>query len=159
MRSFTLPALAVILSASPALAGKEEFLGQWIVTEALVAPWQDPANPASNAVEAAYVGKTITIGESTIEGPERLGCGKTEFIAASIPFAGMFEGGLASDPAEPGGAPSLERAQANAAALGYKSEPVSSLATGCSEVLLYLRDQDTIEFGLDNRIFVMKRKP
>lgn len=93
-----------------------------------------------------------------MNGPELLGCGQTETTVETLPFAGLFEGGLAGDPKDPAAAYDEDKARKLALDLGFTAEPVPTLYQGCSEIGLHLRDATTLLFGLDNRIFTMKRQ-
>jgi hypothetical protein len=108
--------------------------------------------------EARYNGKLVTITPESMTGPEMLGCGKTEITVETLPFAGLFEGGLAADPKDPAGAYDEDKAKKLALELGFTAEPVPTLFHGCSEISLHLRDASTLMFGLDNRIFTLKRQ-
>lgn len=151
--------IAATLVALPAIAqaGDNRFVGKWIVTGAVHAPWEDPDNPMLDAGEADFIGKAVEIGEDTMTGPAMLGCGKTDMKVDEFPYAGLFEGGLTTDPKDPA---KVDEAKATglATGLGFTAEPVPTLSTGCSEMLLHLRDANTILFGLNNRIFTMQRQ-
>ncbi|MDB5522823.1 MAG: hypothetical protein JWM58_586 [Rhizobium sp.] len=108
--------------------------------------------------EERYVNTLVAIARDSIKGPELLGCGKTEVTVETLPFAGLFEGGLAADPKDPAGAYDEAKASKLARELGFTSEPVPTLFQGCSEISLHLRDASTLLFGLDNRIFTMKKQ-
>jgi hypothetical protein len=146
------------LSASWAQADDFPFSGTWKITGAVHAPWEDPAHPMITDDEARYNGKLVTITPESMTGPEMLGCGKTEITVETLPFAGLFEGGLAADPKDPAGAYDEDKAKKLALELGFTAEPVPTLFHGCSEISLHLRDASTLMFGLDNRIFTLKRQ-
>jgi len=158
MSVHTLAALA-LLAASAALAHADDFpfAGKWKITGAVHAPWEDPAHPMVTDDEQRYDGKAVTITRNSIKGPDLLGCGKTEITVETLPYASLFEGGLADDPKDPAGAYDEEKAKKLAAELGFTSEPVPTLYQGCSEISLHLRDANTLLFGLNDRIFTMKR--
>lgn len=153
-----LAAIALLLLAPQlAHAGDFAFAGRWKITGAVHAPWEDPDDPMITDDEQRYNGKVVTIAEGSIKGPEMLGCGKTEFSIENLPFASLFEGGLATDPKDHGGKEDLKRATTLALQLGFTTEPVPTLSQGCSELSLHLRDANTLMFGLDNRIFTLKK--
>jgi len=134
------------------------FAGSWKITGAVHAPWEDPAHPMITDDEQRYDGKVVTISKDSIKGPDLLGCGKTEITVETLPFAGLFEGGLAADPKDPGGdSYDEDKAKKLALQLGFTAEPVPTLYQGCSEVSLHLGDASTLMFGLNNRIFTMKK--
>jgi hypothetical protein len=152
------PICMICVALSPAHADDFPFAGTWKITGAAVAPWEDPDNPMITDDGERYGGKLVTIAPGRMKGPDLLGCGRTETSVEKLPFAGLFEGGLAADPKNPA-APSDEgKAKKLALELGFASEPVPTLFQGCSEISLHLRDADTLLFGLNNRIFTMKRQ-
>lgn len=148
----------LFLPAALAHADDFPFAGTWKITGAAHAPWEDPAHPMVTDDEQRYDDKMVTITKDSIEGPELLGCGKTEITVETLPFAGIFEGGLAEDPKDPSASYDEDKAKKLALELGFTAEPVPTLYQGCSEVSLHLRDADTLLFGLNNRIFTMKKQ-
>jgi hypothetical protein len=154
-----LAALALfVVPAAFAHADDFPFAGDWKITGAAHAPWEDPAHPMITDDEQRYDGKVVTISKDSIKGPDLLGCGKTEITVETLPFAGLFEGGLAADPKDAGGGDYDEvKAKKLALELGFTAEPVPTLYQGCSEISLHLRDATTLLFGLNNRIFTMKK--
>jgi len=155
-----LAALALFL-APAALAHADDFpfAGTWKITGAVHAPWEDPAHPMITDDEQRYDNTLVTISKDSMKGPDLLGCGKTEITVETLPFAGLFEGGLAADPKDPSGGDYDEvKAKKLALELGFTAEPVPTLYQGCSEISLHLRDASTLLFGLNNRIFTMKKQ-
>ena len=155
-------ALALLL-APAALAHADDFpfAGTWKITGAAHAPWEDPAHPMVTDDEEKYDNKLVTISKDSIKGPDMLGCGKTEITVETLPFAGLFEGGLAQDPKNAGGGGDdydEDKAKKLATELGFTTEPVPTLYQGCSEISLHLRDASTLLFGLNNHIFTMKKQ-
>lgn len=150
--------LALVFS-SARLAHAEDFpfAGTWKITGTVHAPWEDPGHPMVTDDEQRYGGQLVTISRASISGPDLMGCGKTNITVETLPFAGLFEGGLASDPKDPA-AYDEDKAKQAAMALGFTAEPVPTLFQGCSEVSLHLRDAETLMFGLNNRIFTMKKQ-
>jgi hypothetical protein len=155
-----LAALTLFLAPGTlAYADDFAFAGTWKITGAVHAPWEDPAHPMITDDEQQYDNKLVTISKEAMKGPELLGCGKTEITVETLPFAGLFEGGLAEDPKDPdGGAYDEDKAKKLALGLGFTAEPVPTLYQGCSEISLHLRDADTLLFGLNNLIFTMKKQ-
>jgi len=150
---------ALILGAGvPVYAADFPFEGSWKITKAIVAPWEDADNPMVTDDEARYTGKIVEITRDALKGPDLLGCGKTEITIEPLPFAGLFEGGLGADPKDPGGKYDEAKAKKLALELGFTVEPVPTLFQGCSEITLHKRDDKTLMFGLDNRIFVMEKQ-
>lgn len=154
-----LPAFAsFMLFAMPALADDFPFAGSWKITGTVHAPWEDPDNPIVSGNAEHYIGRTVTISKDSIQGADLMGCGQTEITVEPLPRVAIFEGGLATNPKDPAGPSDEVKARRLATELGFKAEPVPTLYQGCSELSLHYRDQDTLMFGLDNRIFTMKRQ-
>lgn len=149
---------SAVLAASSAFASDFPFSGTWTIVDVAKAPWEDPERPLETDDAERYKGKTVTIGEGSIEGPELLGCGKTEMSVKDVPYAGLFEGMLAVDPRDASKAPNEAQAKLYAEAMGFAAEPVPSLSQGCSEIVLHLRDPQIMMFGMNNRIFMLMRQ-
>lgn len=150
---------ALILGAgAPAYAADFPFEGRWKITGTTVAPWEDPAHPMVTDDAERYTGKVVEITRDTLKGPDLLGCGKTEITIEPLPFAGLFEGGLAADPKDPGGKYDEAKAKKLALELGFTTEPVATMFQGCSEISLHKRDDRTLMFGMNNRIFKLEKQ-
>lgn len=149
---------ALSLAASTALADEAAFYGKWKITGAVKAPWEDPANPMVTDDAERYTGQVVDIEKGKMTGPDLMGCGATELSVETLPFAGLFEGGLAADPKDPGGNYDEAKAKRIALELGYTSEPVETLFQGCSEVSLHRMNATTLQFGLNNRIFTLQKQ-
>jgi hypothetical protein len=156
-RRLTLSAL-ILGAGFPAFAADFPFEGSWKITKAIVAPWEDPAHPMVTDDAERYTDKVVEITRDALKGPDLLGCGKTGIEIKSMPFAGLFEGGLAADPKDPGGKYDEAKAKTLALELGFTAEPVPSLFHGCSEIILHKRDGKTLLFGLNNRIFTLDKQ-
>jgi len=151
-------AAALSLAALPALAGEADFYGSWKITESVKAPWEDPANPMTTDDPAEYTGKVVEIAKGRMTGPDLMGCGETSLSVDSFPYAGLFEGGLGVKPGDPAAPYDEAKARRLAEGLGFAAEPVESLIHGCSELILHRLDAKTLVFGLNNRIFTMKKQ-
>jgi hypothetical protein len=151
-------AAALSLAALPALADEANFYGRWKITGAVKAPWEDPANPITNDGAERYVGKLVEIKRGNMTGPHLMGCGATSLSVERFPYAGLFEGGLGVTPGDAAAPYDEAKAKRLAGGLGFMAEPVESLIHGCSEIILHRLDDTTLVFGLDNRIFTMKKQ-
>jgi hypothetical protein len=100
----------------------------------------------------------VEIAEGKMSGPGLIGCGATKLTVESFPYAGLFEGGLGVEPGNPAAGSNESQAKRLAEGLGFTTEPVESLIHGCSELILHRLDDETLLFGLDNRIYTMKRR-
>lgn len=149
---------AFSLAATPALAAEADFYGSWKITESVKAPWEDPANPMTTDDSARYTGKVVEIAKGSMKGPDLMGCGATELAVQSFPYAGLFEGGLGVKPGDAAAPFDEAKAKRLAEGLGFTAEPVESLMHGCSELILHRLDATTLVFGLNNRIFTMKKQ-
>lgn len=149
---------ALSLAATPALAAEADFYGSWKITAAAQAPWEDPANPMITDDAERYVGKVVDIAKGSMKGPDLMGCGATELAVESFPYAGLFEGGLGVKPGDPAVPYDEAKARRLAEGYGFTAEPVESLMYGCSELILHRLDATTLVFGLNNRIFTMKKQ-
>ena len=147
-----------LLPSALAYADDFPFAGNWKITGAVHAPWEDPAHPMITDDAERYTDKLVTIARDSLTGPDLMGCGKTEVTVETLPFAGLFEGGLGADPKDPAGAYDETKAKKLALELGFTAEPVPTLFQGCSEVSLHLRDASTLLFGLNDRIFTLKKQ-
>jgi len=149
----------LILDAGiPAHAADLPFEGRWMITGVSVAPWEDPDNPLVSDHAETYTGKVVEITGDTLKGPDLLGCGRTKITIGPLPFGGLFEGGLATDPKDPGGKYDETKAKKLALELGFTAEPVPTMFQGCSEIMLHKRDDKTLMFGMDNRIFTLEKQ-
>ena len=87
---------ALSLVATPAFADEAAFYGKWKISGSVKAPWEDPDNPIVADGAESYIGQVVDIEKGNISGPDLLGCGKTELSVEPLPYAGLFEGGLAA---------------------------------------------------------------
>ena len=149
---------ALSLLAAPVLADEAAFYGKWQITGAVKAPWEDPAHPMVTDDAERYAGKVVEIAKGRMAGPDLMGCGETELSVEALPYAGLFEGGLGTDPKDRGGKYDEAQARRIALELGYTSEPVETLFQGCSEISLHKMNDTTLQFGLNNRIFTLQKQ-
>ena len=152
--------IVVALGLAPSLARADEadFYGRWKITASVTAPWADPAHPMVTDDVERYGGQVVDIAKGRMTGPDLLGCGATKFSVEALPYAGLFEGGLAADGADAAAPYDIAKAKTLAASLGFAAEPVESLFQGCSEIVLHRMNDRTLSFGLDNRIFTLEKQ-
>lgn len=146
------------LAAFPAHADQTAFHGKWKITGAVKAPWEDPDRPLITDDAELYTGKVVEISKGKMTGPDLLGCGTTVLTVESLPYVGLFEGGLAVNPKDPADPYDVEKAKRLAEGLGFTAEPVESLFHGCSEITLHKVNDQTLLFGLNNRIFKLEKQ-
>jgi hypothetical protein len=138
--------------SAPAVA-QERFAGDWVVANAVVAPWaSDPKDPTDQADAKRILGKRLAIGKGFLRAPEPLGCAKPTYALRDATADTLFEGSLNTD-----GANKPTDPEAAARALGITQKTVRGMTASCSEVEFLLIDPDTMLFGLNNRVFTAKR--
>jgi hypothetical protein len=117
-------------------------------------PGRDPKDPADTADARRLVGQPVTIGRRLLRAPQPLGCRKPSFIFRDAAPDILFEGALNADgqdrPADP---------VRLARSLAMTSRTVRGMTASCSELEFFMFGPDTVLFGLDNRIFTLKRRP
>lgn len=138
----------------PVAAAEVSYLGNWTIDKAVVAPWADPAAKPSETEMKSLMGKTVTFKKDRIVGPGILACsGPTYELSVGGPEM-LFQGALTQkqdgseqDPAKP------------AEALGFHGANIKTLQTGCENELDYhFVDDDTVEFGLNDYVYTLKRQ-
>ena len=149
---------ALSLAALPAQADETAFYGKWEITGAVKAPWEDPDHPMINDGAEFYTGKIVEISKGHMKGPDLLGCGETMLTVEALPYAGLFEGGLAANPKNAADPYDLDKARRLAGELGFEAQPVESLFHGCSEIILHRMNAGSLLFGLNNRIFKLEKQ-
>jgi hypothetical protein len=146
-------ACAIVAAIAAPAAAQEHFAGQWRVASAVAAPWaRDFKRPAEGAEIKRFLGKTIAIGPTVLRAPEPLGCARPKYDFRDAGADTLFEGSLNAD-----GAGKSTDPVAAARALGMTQKTARGMTASCSEVEFFLVDPDTILFGLNNRVFTVKR--
>jgi hypothetical protein len=94
----------------------------------------------------------VEISAGALRAPAPLGCAKPTYAFHDRSAEMLFEGGLIADgdgkPTDP---------VVVARALGIEAKTSRVMTASCSEVEFVLLDPDTLLFGLNNRVFTMKR--
>jgi len=140
--------------ATSALADAPFYLGDWTIDKALVAPWADAARKPDTAEMKSLVGKAVSFKDKQILGPKILACKSLKYEVMRGGADMLFQGALAE---KAGG--SLQNANKLAAGLGFQGTTWKVLQTGCGNELDFsFVDNDTAEFGLNDYVYVMKRK-
>ena len=148
-----LAAWAMALAASGPAAAQARFAGQWVIAKTAVASWaRNPRDPADTADARRLVGQRLVIGPARLRAPQPLGCAHPTYAFRDAGADTLFEGGLNADgadrPTDPG---------ALARALGMTTRTVRGMTASCSEVEFFLVGPDTMLFGLNNRVFTVRR--
>jgi hypothetical protein len=136
--------------AQPCVA-QEVFAGPWDVVKAEDAPWLATRPELKPHPAPALRHARIIFRADRVVAPTWMGCGAPRYEMMSLGFGALFEGGL-FDPDH-----GLNDPKGLALKLGFTKEPVTSMLTGCSELLFHLVDQDTAMFALDNVLYTLKR--
>ena len=141
---------AACIAASPAAPGNP-FLGTWTVVDAKRGPWVKPGEQAL-PVNPKIVHATIAFTATSVTGPAPLGCAKAHYELQTVGPDFLFEGGL-PHPKE------------DARALGFTTDTFPAMSFSCErsdadlEMDYAMADENTVMFGLDDRVYVMKRTP
>ena len=145
--------LMILIAASAAHPSKAQgvFAGRWTVVGEQPAPWLKGDKTLKALPEAALAKATIVFRADAVEAPSPLGCRGTHHKIENVPPEGLFEGGL-DDPDR-----GMTDAKGAAAALGFKSDSIPTLESGCAEMNYHMVDPDTLLFALDNVIYTLKR--
>lgn len=131
------------------------FLGSFQIESAKVAPWLEAGRPPDVAEMKSLVGRTVTFEKERIRGPGILACAHPKYEVIEAPRANAFQGEL--EELEAGD--SSKRADRLAEALGFKSKTMRRLETGCANELdFHFIDDDTAELGLNDYVYVLRRK-
>src|SRR5579885_1359302 len=146
-----MPAVLLLSLAptAPALA-EEPILGTWTVISSQVAPWYDGGG-AKPDVDPALAHATIVFAKDSVKGPRAVNCNKVKYTVSTVGPEDLFEGGL-KNPAK------------DAAALGFKTDKITSINEGClrtdadMEMDFAMIDKENAVFGLNNVVYKMKRK-
>jgi hypothetical protein len=149
IRTIGIVALMAVVSASTVHAAGNPLLGSWKVTGSIIAPWYD-GNGASPVVDPELAGKTITFSSSSASGSRVVECSKVIYTIMTVGPDYLFEG-------------NLKQPTKDAAALGFKSDKISSVNVSCDwsvgdmELDFPMVDKDTILLGINNRIYTLRR--
>jgi hypothetical protein len=153
-RALAAVAACAIAGAIAAPASTQEHLaGQWRVASAVAAPWaRDVGSRADRAEVQRFLGKTIAIGPAFLRAPEPIGCARPKYEFRDATADTLFEGSLNAD-----GAGKPTDPVVVARALGMTGKTARGMTASCSEVEFFLVDPDTILFGLNDRVYALKR--
>ncbi|HVJ33512.1 MAG TPA: hypothetical protein VND94_10375 [Terriglobia bacterium] len=138
----------------PAVAEDSAFLGSWMIDKAVVAPWANTVVKPDDAEMKSLLGKTITFKKESVVGPGVLACTGPTYKLTEGGADMLFQGALTQKPdgSEQDPAPS-------AAALGFHGSTIKTLQTGCeNEIDYHFVDGDTVEFGLNDYVYSLKRQ-
>jgi len=144
-------ALFCVAAAAPAAKPDNPFLGTWTVTEAKPGPWVQPGEQAL-PVDPKILHAKITFTATSVTGPHPLGCARAVYELKTVEPEFLFEGGL-PHPKE------------DARALGFATATFPAMSFSCErsdadlEMDYAMADKNTVMFGLNDRVYVMKRTP
>ncbi|MBR0826295.1 hypothetical protein JQ596_12160 [Bradyrhizobium manausense] len=145
--------VASLIAVGAARAADPSYIGGWKIASAVAAPWADPQRKPDDAERARLLGKIVLFKAKEISGPRPLACARPQYkmteYGADMIFQGAFdEMQRANKKAEPG---------ALAASLGFASDKIKTLETGC-EIDFHFVDDTTAEVGLDNTVYTLKKQ-
>jgi hypothetical protein len=106
---------------------------------------------ADGAKVRRFLGKSIAIGPTVLRAPEPLGCARPTYAFRDATADTLFEGSLADGAGKPKDPIVVARA------LGMTGKTARGMTASCSEVEFFLVDPDTILFGLNDRVYTLKR--
>lgn len=143
----TLLPLAVAMAlAAPGQGAEPTFYGTWRITRAQLAPWVSKGAATSTPETRRLIGSTVVYRKTRIEGPSPLGCDKPNYELKDAPRDELFQGGL-TDPA------------VQAPALGYRSQTVPTLETGCAGWIdFHFIDDRTALFALNDFVYTLRKQ-
>ncbi|HEX4535217.1 MAG TPA: hypothetical protein VH000_13360 [Rhizomicrobium sp.] len=123
------------------------FAGNWTITAAKTAPWADPAHPvADDGERAALLNGGVVITAKKITGPKQVACSDPHYGIKTYTPDMLFQGGLKTPATD-------------APALGFKSNAIKVLETGCeNEIDWQMADDGSLEFGLNDYVYVLTKK-
>ncbi|WP_158815561.1 hypothetical protein [Methylocapsa sp. S129] len=147
-------ACAIVGAIANPAAAQERFAGHWAIAGAVVAPWASDLKDAADEADAKrLIGSHLTIAPHVFNAPEPLGCARPTYAFRNAAADGLFEGSLNADGAGKPADPVVA-----ARALGMNQKMARAMTASCSEVEFVLIDPDTVLFGLNNRVFTVKRE-
>lgn len=147
----TLMAFSLAAPVASAAGKPNPFLGTWTVTDVKVGPWVK-AGEQPLPVDPTLLHAKVTFTATSVKGPRALACPKAtyEMITGEPEF--LFEGGLPNP-------------KADARALGFTTDHFPAMRFGCDrpdadqEMDYAMADKNTVMFGLNDRVYIMKRTP
>jgi hypothetical protein len=139
--------------STPGHAQDRLFAGSWRIERADRAPWATPEEAQDAAEPKRLVGKTVTFGPKAVVGPAPLGCVKPVYSKRMDGPDMLFQGMLA-DP-DRNGAP--RDAMKLAKGLGVATAEIATLEVGCSQIEYHAFSSDELVFGLNNRVYRLRR--
>lgn len=125
--------------------------GRWVIVSAVSAPWAGPRPQYGLADARRLVGRTVEFGPHSVSAPEPLGCRHARYAAHQDTADMLFEGELA----EPNLAGHPRNPVALARALGMTTPTVTTIETGCSEVVFHRFSATTLVFGLNDHVYTL----
>lgn len=160
--------VAIVPDSAEVAPPLPDFSGEWRVARAIRAPWVMDSAVQPNAQE--LVGRAVTFGGSTIDGPGVLTCTNVDHTFVELPAEGLFEGGLqdasttgAQDTSVSSAASSRSTLSAAslAAQLGIDLLPARAVRLTCSTGGFDFVRLDSLSMlvALDNQIVTLVRMP
>jgi hypothetical protein len=129
------------------------YLGTWKFDSAVVAPWAGPQDKPDVAEKNSLLGRTVTISPDGITGPKVFACKGPHYKLTDYTADLLFQGAFG----EMHDADKSKDPQKLAALVGFTGTPIKTLETGC-EFDWHFVDQSTVEVGLNNYVYVLKKQ-
>jgi hypothetical protein len=131
------------------------YLGIWKIESAVVAPWWTDRAKPDPAETTILVRKTIGVTPTGISGPRQLACKGPKYVMKEYPADMLFQGMLGEMHERDKSVDAVKVA----ATLGFRGSRQKTLETGCgNEIDFHFIDATTATFGLNNYIYVLKRR-
>ncbi|HEX3743108.1 MAG TPA: hypothetical protein VHW09_04240 [Bryobacteraceae bacterium] len=148
-------AILAMACAGALLAADSFFLGSWKIESAAVAPWWTEGGKPDATESKSLAGKTVVFTPGGVSGPGILGCKGPHYKVVEVPADGLFQGAFDEmHRLDPHADPAKLAEQA-----GFRGKSWKSLQTGCaSEIDFHFMDDNTAAFGLNNYVYVLKRR-
>lgn len=149
----TICLFASLGTAGPAVAADPFYIGSWILTTAVVAPWADPHRKPDDAERTRLMGKTVVLKTREISGPRPFACARPQYkvtdYGPDMLFQGAFDEMQRTDKkVDP---------KALAASFGFTGARIRTLETGC-EIDVHFVDDATAETGLNDYVYTLKKR-
>jgi hypothetical protein len=139
--------------AGSALAADPFFVGNWIFTTAVIAPWADPHRKPDDGERARLMGQTVAFKTGEISGPRPFACAKPHYKVTDFGPDMLFQGAFD----EMRSADKKVDPKALAALLGFAGSRIRTLETGC-EIDVHFVDDTTAKIGLNDYVYTLKKR-
>src|SRR4051794_26517757 len=145
--------LVSVGAAGTAAAADPFYIGGWIVTAAVAAPWADPQRKPDGTERARLMGKAVVLKAKEISGPRPFACAKPQYKVIDYGPDMIFQGAFdemqhADKKADPKALPSP---------LGFAGGPKKPREPG-GEIDFLSADKTPAKIGLNNYVYTLTRR-